>query len=144
MRDKILVSACLLGMPCRYDASSKPVESVIRLASKYELVPVCPEQLGGLSTPRLPCEICGERVLRSDGEDLSTFYQEGAWKTLQIAKENQVKFAILKEKSPSCGSKLRYDGTFSKKLVSKPGITTKLLQENQIHVISEEEIENAR
>lgn len=140
MKEKILVSACLLGKPCRYDGRSKPCDAVLELAKDYDLIPVCPEQLGGLSTPRLPCELSGDRVIRRDGADATVFYEEGARRTLDIAKLNQCRIAILKEKSPSCSPHLHYDGTFSKTLTAGMGITAKLLSQNGIRLLGEDEI----
>ena len=138
---KILVSACLLGTPCRYDGKSKPNNGVIALGDKYELIPVCPECLGGLETPRLPAEIQGERVVRADGVDVTAEYNKGAQRTLEIAKSNIVDIAVLKSKSPSCSNKQIYDGTYSKTLIDGKGITARLLEENFITVIDENELE---
>ena len=138
---KILVSACLLGVPCRYDAKSKPNVDVIALGEKYELIPVCPECLGGLSTPRLPAEIQGDRVIRSDGADVTCEYILGAQKTLEIAREHGIEIAILKSKSPSCSNKQIYDGTYTRTLVNGKGITVRLLEKNNIKVIDENELE---
>lgn len=140
MKEKLLVSACLLGEPCRYDGKSKPCKNLASLSEKYDLIPVCPEVLGGLDTPRLPCEIVGNRVLRSDGEDCTEPYQKGAEKALLLALKFGCKKALLKEKSPSCGTHLRYDGTFSGNLIEKAGITSAMLMENGITVFSENEI----
>ncbi len=140
MKEPILVSACLLGIPCRYDGKSKPYKEILNLATQYELVPVCPELLGGLSTPRLPCEINGTSVIRFDGADCTAAYQKGAQKTLEIAKKHHCKIAILKEKSPSCGTHLRYDGTFRKKLTQGDGFTATLLKKHGIALFSEDEI----
>lgn len=140
MKEKVLVSACLLGRPCRYDGKSKPNKAVIALANKYELVPICPEVDGGLSTPRLPCEVLEDRIIREDGIDMTIPFQKGAEIALKAAKENGCKLAVLKEKSPSCGVHFRYDGSFQKILVEKGGITANLLKENGIRVLSENEI----
>ena len=138
---KILVSACLLGTPCRYDGKSKPINSVINLKNKYELVPVCAEVLGGLPTPRIGAEIVGDRVLRADGVDVTENYQQGANRVLEIARENNCKIAILKSKSPSCGKNGVYDGTFTRTLINKNGILADLLISNGIRVLDETEIE---
>ena len=137
---KIIVSACLLGTPCRYDGKSKPSEAVIALGEKYELVPVCPECLGGLPTPRLPCEIKDGKVLRIDGKDCTPEYTLGAQKSLEIARENGADTAILKAKSPSCGKYQIYDGTYSGTLINGQGVTAKLFIENNITVLDEEEL----
>ena len=136
----ILVSACLLGEPCRYDGKSKPCERVIALKGTYNLIPICPEVMGGLPTPRTPSEICGERVLMKDGRDVTENYTRGAQKALEIARENACTVAILKEKSPSCGSGLIHNGLFDGGLVKGDGITTQLLKQNGIRVLGESEI----
>ena len=136
----ILVSACLLGEPCRYDGKSKPCERVIALKGTYNLIPICPEVMGGLPTPRIPSEICGERVLMKDGRDVTENYNRGAETALAIARENACTVAILKEKSPSCGSGLIHNGSFDGGLVEGDGITTQLLKQNGICVLGESEI----
>ncbi|MBQ3014365.1 MAG: DUF523 domain-containing protein [Clostridia bacterium] len=136
----ILVSACLLGEPCRYDGKSKPCERVIALKGTYNLIPICPEVMGGLPTPRTPSEICGERVLMKDGRDVTENYNRGAETALAIARENACTVAILKEKSPSCGSGLIHNGSFDGGLVEGDGITTQLLKQNCICVLGESEI----
>lgn len=102
MKKNILVSACLLGNACRYDGKSKPCEKVIALSNTYNLIPICPEVMGGLPTPRTPSEVCGDRVMMKDGRDVTENYKRGAEKALEIARENACTVAILKEKSPSC------------------------------------------
>ena len=138
---KILVSACLLGIPCRYDGKSNPNQEIISLKEKFELIPICPEVLGRLPTPRIPAEIQGERVVRSDGVDVTLEYTEGAKKALEIAKEKDCDLAILKAKSPSCGNREIYDGTYTKTLTEGNGICARLLMENGIFVIDETEME---
>lgn len=139
--EKIIVSACLLGESCRYDGKSKPCEKVIRLAEKHELIPVCPEVLGGLSTPRPPSEMQKDgRFINSEGGDVTANYRSGAESTLHIAIQNSCKLAVLKEKSPSCGVHSRYDGTFTRTLIPESGITAALLRENGITVISEDDL----
>lgn len=137
---KILVSACLLGEPCRYDGKSKPNEAVISLKEKHTLIPVCPEVLGGLKTPRIPAEVQGDRVVRVDGCDVTKEYINGAKITLDIAKRECVEIAILKSKSPSCSNKQIYDGTFTRTLIDGKGITARLLEKNGIKVIDEQEL----
>lgn len=140
MKKNILVSACLLGTPCRYDGKSKPCERVIALKDTYNLIPICPEVMGGLPTPRVPSEICGERVLMKDGRDVTENYDCGAKTALEIARENVCTVAILKEKSPSCGSGLIHNGLFDGGLVEGDGITTQLLKKEGICVLGESEI----
>ena len=139
---KILVSACLLGLPVRYDGQSKLVEKIIELSKDNILIPVCPEQLGGLPTPRIKSEIKDKRVIRLDGEDVTDNYLKGAHICLEIAKLNKVDYCILKLKSPSCGKGLIYDGNFNGTLIDGDGITCKLLRENGFVVYSEEDIIN--
>ena len=140
MKKNILVSACLLGHACRYDGKSKPCERVIALKDTYNLIAVCPEVMGGLPTPRVPSEICGARVLMKDGRDVTENYNRGAEKALEIARENACTVAILKEKSPSCGSGLIHNGLFDGGLVEGDGITAQLLKKAGIRVLGESEI----
>jgi len=136
----ILVSACLLSEPCRYDGKSKGDERVIALKEKHNLIAVCPEILGGLDTPRIPCEIVRNRVISKNGEDKTFEYTLGAQKALEIAKENNCKYAVLKHKSPACSPDGVYDGSFSKTLVDGMGIAARLLAQNGIRVICEDEL----
>ena len=140
MKKNILVSACLLGQSCRYDGKSKPCERVIALKDTYNLIPICPEVMGGLPTPRTPSEICGELVLMKDGRNVTENYNRGAQKALEIARENACTVAILKEKSPSCGSGLIHNGLFDGGLVEGDGIAAKLLKSQGIRVLGESEI----
>lgn len=137
---KALVSACLLGVPCRYDGLSKPVEEVIALKKEYELIPICPEVQGGLDTPRVPAEIVGDRVINKSGIDVTENYKNGAKIALDLALENGCKVAILKAKSPSCGKGMIYDGTFTKTLKNGNGVCAKLFLDNDIIVFTENEI----
>ena len=135
--ENVLVSACLLGVSCRYDGKSKPNENIIALKEKYNLIPVCPEIMGGLPTPRIPSEICGEKIVSENGTDVTVQYRKGAEETLRLAKIFDCKMAILKEKSPSCGYGRIYDGTFSKVLTDGNGITAELLSKNGIKISGE-------
>ena len=137
---KILISRCLLGEPCRYDGKSIPCEDAIKLKEKYELIPVCPEVLGGLKTPRCPAERVGDKVLTKDGKDVTKEYTLGAELALEIATENGCTIAVLKEKSPSCGCGKIYDGTHSKMLKGGDGVTAELLKKNGIKVLGESKI----
>lgn len=132
-----LVSACLLGVNCRYNAEPVPVPGVMELMERHMLIPVCPEQLGGLSTPREPAEICNGRVFSQNGTDVTENYCRGAKETLRLAKLFGCKYAILKERSPSCGYGKIYDGTFSNKLTDGDGFTAALLKKNGITVLGE-------
>ena len=136
---RIIVSACLLGCECRYKGDGCENEAVLALAKKHTLIPVCPEQLGGLPTPRDPSEIVGEKVMSCNGRDVTAEYMRGAETALRIAKINRAKTAILKAKSPSCGKGLIYDGTFTGNKVPGDGVTAKLFAENGIRVLTEDE-----
>ena len=136
MKEKILVSACLLGTNCKYSAGNNYSEEVMEYLKDYEIIPICPEQLGGLPTPRPASEIIGDKVINNEGTDVTSNYQKGAEETLKIAKLLGIKKALLKAKSPSCGNGKIYDGTFSGTLIDGDGITTKLLKENNIEVIT--------
>ena len=135
--DKLLVSACLLGTPCRYDGRSKADARIQALAEKYELVPVCPEELGGLPTPREPSERRGERVVMRSGRDVTAEYRRGAEAALALCLQNGCKAAVLKEKSPSCGCGQVYDGTFSRRLIEGDGVTAELLKAHGVAVYGE-------
>ncbi|MFH0977996.1 MAG: DUF523 domain-containing protein [Candidatus Woesearchaeota archaeon] len=135
-----LCSACLLGVTCRWDGKSKPCEKVLQLLRKEILIPVCPEQLGGLPTPREPSEQHGAKVFSKSGKDVTIQFVAGATETLKLAKLFGVKEAILKQASPSCGSGRIPDGTFSGKSLEGDGVTTALLKKNGISVISEEDL----
>ena len=137
----ILVSACLLGVPCRYDGKSKPNKNVILLKSRYNLIPVCPEVFGGFLIPHLPSEIRNGRVINKNGKDVTDLFLNGAKKALDTAVKNKCDTAILKSKSPSCGTNEIYDGTFSGRLVKGLGITAELLMKNNIKVTDENNID---
>ena len=139
--EPILISACLLGAACRYDGGSNPVFSVEALMGRCQLVPVCPEQLGGLPTPREPAERTEGGVVTKTGADVSAQFQRGAEQALHLARLYGCKAAVLKERSPSCGSGNIYDGTFSGCLTPGDGVTAALLKENGITVYGESEIE---
>lgn len=138
---KILISACLLGEPCRYDGKSKPCINIEPLKEKYELIPVCPECMGGLNTPRNACEIVGERVLTEQGKDCTAEYTKGAKEVLRLCKENDCTVAVLKARSPSCGCGEIYDGSFTKTLTIGNGITAELLIKNGIAVFNENQLD---
>ena len=137
----ILVSACLLGVNCRYDQTGKLFPDVHKLLAKHHLIPFCPEVYGGLGIPRTPAEICGGRVLTASEEDVTAQYKAGAREALLLAELCNCKLAILKERSPSCGHGMIYDGSFTGRLTAGEGITAALLAANGITVIGESEIE---
>ena len=140
-KEKILVSACLLGIPCRYDGRDNKIESLNLLQQQFDLIPICPEQLGGLSTPRCPCEIQGNKVMSKEGKDCTREFQKGAEKSLKLAKQWNIKTALLKAKSPSCGFGQIYDGSFSKKLITGNGLTAALLEKEGIQIFCETELD---
>jgi uncharacterized protein YbbK (DUF523 family) len=135
-----LCSACLIGVKCRFNGEAKTDKKVLALLKKEVLIPVCPEQLGGLPTPREPAEQKGRRVVTRSGMDVTENFIKGAKETLKIAKTLDIKEAILKQKSPSCGSGQIFDGSFSNVLINGDGITAALLKKNKISVISETEL----
>ena len=140
--EKILISACLLGINCKYNGKNNYNSLIEKLKEKYILIPICPEQMGGLSTPRNPSEIKGDKVISSAGDDVTTNFIAGANKALDIAKKENISIAILKEGSPSCCSNYIYDGTFTKTKVDGMGITARLLSNNNIKIYNENEIES--
>ena len=136
----ILVSACLLGVNCRYDGKSQFATDLQPLFETHNLIPVCPEQLGGLTTPRVPAERQGERIVTQDGQNVTGAFTRGAQEALKLAKMYHCTLAILKERSPSCGNQQIYDGSFSGTLTEGAGVTAKLLMANGITVIGESQI----
>ena len=139
MCKRILVSACLLGICCRYDGRGNPDPDVLALAEREDviLVPVCPEQLGGMPTPRIPSERLDGSVFNRAGEDVTEHFLRGAREALRIARICGCKLAVLKERSPSCGCGRIYDGSFSGQLTDGDGITAELLRSNGIVVLGE-------
>lgn len=138
---KLLVSACLLGTCCRYDGASKAHPLSERLLERHTLVPVCPEQLGGLPTPRPPAERRGDRVVTGDGSDVTEQYRRGAEEALRLCRQLGCGAAVLKERSPSCGRGEIYDGTFSGRLAAGDGVTAALLTSHGVPVYGESRIE---
>ena len=136
-----IVSACLAGIYCRYDGTSKPNDYVINLVKTGQAIPVCPEQLGGLPTPRAPAEQQPDgRVITEDGKDVTKAFKKGAQEVLNLAQLVNCPEAILKAFSPSCGCGQVYDGSFSGKLVSGYGVLAELLLQNGIKVKTELEL----
>ncbi|MBR2409738.1 MAG: DUF523 domain-containing protein [Lachnospiraceae bacterium] len=138
----VLISMCLLGVNCRYNGVPKEDTMVKELLHREDitLISVCPEQLGGLPTPRTPSERKGETVVSSDGEDRTAAFTQGAEESLRIAKLYGCEVAILKERSPSCGNKEIYDGSFTKTVVTGEGVTAELLRRNGVKVFGESEL----
>ncbi|MCQ2911721.1 MAG: DUF523 domain-containing protein [Clostridia bacterium] len=137
-----IVSACLAGVDCKYSGGNNFNEKIEKLVKEGKAVLVCPEQLGGLKTPRDPSEQQGDKVVTDKGIDVTNEYNKGAIETLKIAKMCGADTAILKSRSPSCGCGEIYDGTFSGTKIAGDGVTTKLLLENGIKVISSDDLDN--
>ena len=138
---KIMVSACLLGENCKYNGGNNYNQSVIDFVKGHEVIPVCPEVMGGLPVPRIPAEILEGAVRNKEGKDVDYEFRKGAKLAWQIARENQIDLAILKSSSPSCGSKQIYDGSFSGRKIEGQGVFAKLLMEDGIQVLGEEDME---
>ncbi len=139
----ILVSHCFLGEPCRYNGTGCLDRQIIELhRAGHNLIPVCPEVLGGLDIPRSPAERQPDgRVLTQSGQDVTAAYQAGAERALEIAKKNNCQVAVLKARSPSCGCGEIYDGTFTHTLNSGWGVTAQLLKEEGLEVMDEEHLQ---
>ena len=126
-----------MGAACRYDGGRNAVMGLDRLMARYHLIPVCAEQLGGLPTPRTPAERLGSRVLTRDGRDVTAEFQQGAAEVLRLAKQFCCRKALLKERSPSCGHGLIYDGSFTGRKIPGSGVTAELLHRHGIQVYGE-------
>ena len=137
---KILVSACLAGENCKYNGGNNRNEKVLQLMEDNEVITVCPEQMGGLPTPRVPSEIVDGIVTTKDGRVVDREFRAGAAKCLEIAKREQPGLIILQSRSPSCGVKQRYDGTFSGTLVEGAGVTAQILMENGFRLVDVEDL----
>jgi uncharacterized protein YbbK (DUF523 family) len=148
--EPILVSACLAGCKCRYDGGADLTKKVSDLVAEGRAIQVCPEEDGGLPTPRPPAEIVGgdghdvlagrARVMTADGRDVTDIYLKGAEIALEAARAAGVKKAVLKSRSPSCGKGVVYDGTFSRTRTQGDGVTAALLTQNGIQVVTERDI----
>ncbi len=136
----ILVSACLLGENCKYTGGNNRSEAVLALLAEGEYVPFCPEQAGGLSTPRLPSEIRNGRVYSVQGDDMTDRFRLGAERALSLCRAEGVTRAILKEGSPSCGCHRIYDGSFTSRTIPGMGVTARLLAEHGIEIMSDEDL----
>jgi len=139
-KDSILISACLVGERCRYDGNHNKIDCLDQLSKKYRLVSACPEQLGGLDTPRDPAEKLGNRVITTSGLDVTKAFFNGAKETLKRYHANHCKFAVLKERSPSCGCGKIYDGSFQKNLIDGNGMTAQLFLDNGIVIFGESDM----
>lgn len=137
---KILVSACLYGNVCRYKGDSCYNEKVAKLGKDNVLIPVCPEQLGGLPTPRHPAERVGDKIVSDVGVDVTEEYTRGTKIAVRVAKDNAVDYCILKANSPSCGKGVIYDGTFTGGKKQGNGLTAEMLMAEGFEVFTEDEI----
>lgn len=137
----ILVSACLLGVGCRYDGASKPNETVLALLKEHTLIPVCPEIMGGLPTPRPPAEVRRDKVVTGSGADVTDQYKKGAAEAFRLARLYGAEVAILKERSPSCGSGSIHNGRFDGGMVDGWGVAAALLRDSGIRVLGESQID---
>jgi len=135
------MSACLLGVNCRYSGDGKLLQGVERLMEVAEIIPVCPEILGGLTTPRVPAERVGDKVIAKDGTDVTMQYHRGARESLRLAELFSAKYALMKERSPSCGYGVIYDGSFSGSFKPGNGTASELLSENGIKIYGESRFE---
>ena len=137
--ENVLISACLLGFECKYCGGSNklPEQQLAALGERFRLIPVCPETAGGLPTPRDPSERLGDKVVSNQGRDVTAQYQKGAETALTLARRYGCKAALLKEKSPSCGSGQIYDGSFTGTLVTGDGVAAQMLKEEGLIVFGE-------
>ena len=140
MKEKLLISACLLGENCKYSGGNNYCHEVEQLRERYDLIPVCPERDGGLPTPRVPSERQGERVVNREGEDVTVQFRRGAELALRTALENNCSCALFKERSPSCGCGTIYDGTFTGTVTEGDGITAELLKQYHIAILGESRV----
>jgi uncharacterized protein YbbK (DUF523 family) len=138
MKEKIIVSACLAGLNCRYDCANKENLEIVNLVKNGVATPVCPEQLGGLPTPREPAELIDDKVITINGKDVTSEYQNGAAEAFKVLELTGATKAILKSKSPMCGNGTIYDGSYSGKTKNGDGIFAKLLKSKGIEVESKE------
>lgn len=137
---KIMVSACLLGENCKYNGENNCNEKVLAFVQGHDVIRVCPEVMGGLPIPRVPSEICQGIVINKEGISVDRQFREGAKQCLKIALQEEPELVIFKARSPSCGKRQHYDGTFTQTLADGPGITAALLLENGFCIIEEDEI----
>ena len=136
----LLISACLLGIPCRYDGKGVPRVAFSELSEYFNIIPVCPEIYGGLPTPRTPSERWGDRVVMADGRDVTDNFRRGAEAAYALCRDTGTTVALLKEKSPSCGKGKIYDGSFSGKLTDGDGYTAEYLSCRGIAVFGESQL----
>lgn len=137
---KIAVSACLLGHNCKYNGGNNRSQKVLRFVEGHEVIPVCPEVTGGLPTPRIPVELRNGRAINANGEDVTDFFQAGTEKTMTRLAGEHIDLAVLQPRSPSCGCKQIYDGTFTKTLIDGKGMFAQALAEAHIPMMDETDI----
>ncbi|MCI8308848.1 MAG: DUF523 domain-containing protein [Clostridia bacterium] len=135
-KERILVSACLLGVNCKYNGGNNYSNEIDEFLKDYEVIPICPEIMGGLPTPRIASERVDDKVLTKEGKDVTEQFVKGANECLFLAKKYDVKKALLKLRSPSCGYEQIYDGTFSHTIINGNGITAELLKQNGIEILT--------
>ena len=139
--EKLLISACLLGENVKYNGKNNKIDTS-EIAKYFEFVPICPEVMGGLLIPRVPSERKNDKVINHLGNDVTNNYELGKNIAINIAKNNHIKYALLKSKSPSCGNDLIYDGTFSHTLINKSGVTAEALKKIGVIVFNENQIDD--
>lgn len=137
---KIMVSACLLGENCKYNGGNNRNEKVLEFIKEHEVIAVCPEVMGGLPTPRVPAEIVNGVVTNREGKSVDAEFRRGAKIAFDLAIENEVDLVILQSRSPSCGPKQIYDGTFSKTLIEGEGVFARMLLEKGISMVDVEDL----
>ena len=140
MKEKLLISACLLGTNCKYSGGNNYTPLAEALKERFRLVPVCPETMGGLTSPREPAERAGDKVLSRSGEDWTEAFLLGAERALETALAQGITLAVLKERSPSCGCGAVYDGTFTGAVVRGDGVTAELLKAHGLRILGESRI----
>ena len=138
--DKIIISSCLLGNNTKYVGTNNYIDGIEALKEKYIIIPICPEVMGGLSIPREPSEIKDDKVISKAGNDVTKYFKAGCNHILKLIENEDIKFAILKDGSPSCGVNYIYDGTFTKNKIKGNGLITKELIKKNIKIYSEHEI----
>lgn len=141
MKENLLVSSCLLGNNTKYNGKNNYIPKIEQIKEKYNIIIICPEVMGGLSTPRNPSEILNDKVISNKGADVTIEFIKGANIATELAKKHNVKKALLKDGSPSCGKNKIYDGTFTGTKIDGSGITTRLLKQLDIKIYSENEID---
>ena len=140
---KIMVSACLLGENCKYNGGSNRSEALLERLAGHEIIPVCPEVAGGLPVPRIPAEIVKGRVQNREGQDVDAAFRAGARAALELARREQPDLIILQSRSPSCGVREIYDGSFTGQTVPGDGCFVKMLREIGVPVCTEEDLDRS-